>query len=99
MSEGKSPMDKNNCGKPQFSGEKVRLGDIGVFKTGGTPSKKHPEYYGGTVPWVSTPALNGSSIGLEDATQMITQEGVDHSATKVIPEGNVEKVGVAPDPK
>lgn len=82
-------MDKNNCGKPQFSGEKVRLGDIGVFKTGGTPSKKHPEYYGGTVPWVSTPALNGSSIGLEDATQMITQEGVDHSATKVIPEGSL----------
>ena len=77
------------CGKPQFSGEKVRLGDIGVFKTGGTPSKKHPEYYGGTVPWVSTPALNGSSIGLEDATQMITQEGVDHSATKVIPEGSL----------
>lgn len=77
------------CGKPQFSGEKVRLGDIGVFKTGGTPSKKHPEYYGGTVPWVSTPALNGSSIGLEDAIQMITQEGVDHSATKVIPEGSL----------
>ena len=75
----------------------MKLGEIGVFMGGGTPSKKHPEYYGGNIPWVSTVALNGSFIDEADAIQMITEEGLAHSATKVIPAGSLmigTRVGV-----
>ena len=74
---------------PRFDREWVKLGEIGDFKTGGTPSRKHPEYYGGDIPWISTPALNGGLLDAEDAVQTLTKEGVDHSATKVIPEGSL----------
>ena len=73
----------------KFSKESVRLGDIGAFQTGGTPSRSHSEYYGGQIPWISTPALNGSVIDASDANEGITQLGVDNSATKVIPAGSL----------
>ena len=81
--------DNSNRIKPQFSGEWVKLGELGDFKTGGTPSRKHPEYYSGDIPWISTPALNGGLLDAQDAVQTLTKEGVDHSATKVIPEGSL----------
>lgn len=81
--------DNSNRIKPRFSGEWVKLGELGDFKTGGTPSRKHPEYYSGDIPWISTPALNGGLLDAQDAVQTLTKEGVDHSATKVIPEGSL----------
>ena len=31
----------------------VPLGEVGEWLSGGTPSKNHPEYWDGEVPWVS----------------------------------------------
>ena len=31
----------------------MKFGKIGVFQNGGTPSTKHPEYYGGNIVGVS----------------------------------------------
>lgn len=70
-------------------GELVQLGKIGAFATGGTPSRKHDEYFHGDIPWVSTVALNGGHIGAADAQQMITNEAIQHSATKLIPAGSI----------
>ncbi|MBR3226902.1 MAG: restriction endonuclease subunit S [Atopobiaceae bacterium] len=63
----------------------VKLGEIGNFVSGGTPSRKHPEYFEGSIPWVSTPALNGGMIDEADAVQMITEQAIASSATKLLP--------------
>ena len=38
----------------------VRLGSIGSWSAGATPSRNHPEYYGGNIPWLKTGDLNDS---------------------------------------
>ena len=65
--------------------EMVKLGDVGSFVSGGTPSRKHPEYFEGTIPWVSTPVLNGGLIDESNAVQLITEEAIANSATKLLP--------------
>ena len=69
------------------SWEWVRLGDIGVWAAGATPSRKHPEYYGGTIPWLKTGDLNDDII--EDTSEKITELGVRNSSVKVNRPGNV----------
>ena len=32
----------------------VKLGEIFEIGSGGTPSKKNPEYYNGNIPWIKT---------------------------------------------
>ena len=69
------------------SWEWVRLGDIGAWAAGATPSRKHPEYYGGTIPWLKTGDLNDDII--EDTSEKITELGVRNSSVKVNRPGNV----------
>ena len=42
--------------------EWCRLGAIGSWGSGATPSKGHPEYYGGQIPWLTTGELNESYV-------------------------------------
>src|SRR5690554_343622 len=40
--------------------EKIKLGDIHKISSGGTPSRRKPEYFSnGTIPWVKTGELKG----------------------------------------
>ncbi|MCI6752343.1 MAG: restriction endonuclease subunit S, partial [Selenomonas bovis] len=36
------------------SWEWVRLGELGEWCSGATPSRQHPEYFGGKIPWLKT---------------------------------------------
>ena len=60
---------------------RVKLGDIFEISSGGTPSKSHPEYYGGSIPWVKTGDLK--SKYLSEVENYITEEGLKHSSTKL----------------
>ena len=62
-----------------------RLGDICRFQSGGTPSKSNAAYFGGSIPWVSSVALNGAFIDAEDAVTWITEKAIKESAAKIIP--------------
>lgn len=62
----------------------IKLEEIGVFKTGGTPSRKHPEYYGNVYPWVTSTALTKSNISTDDAVDWLSEEGLQKSSTKII---------------
>ena len=63
----------------------VQLGDIGVFQTGGTPSRNRSDFFQGIHPWVTTPALGAIYIDKSNANAFLTDEAIKNSATKIIP--------------
>lgn len=69
------------------SWEWVRLNDVGVWAAGATPSRRHPEYYGGNIPWLKTGDLNDGVVN--ETTEKITELGVKNSSVKVNKPGNV----------
>ncbi len=60
---------------------KVKLGEIFEIGSGGTPSKSHPEYYGGEIPWVKTGDLKDEY--LYEVEDFITEEGLNNSSAKM----------------
>lgn len=71
--------------KPYANYTKTALNNLFEFKSGGTPSKQVEEYFQGDIPWITTVALNKLFIGKEDANELITEEAIQKSATKLIP--------------
>ncbi|MGU9947264.1 restriction endonuclease subunit S, partial [Lactobacillus delbrueckii subsp. bulgaricus] len=54
---------------------------------GGTPSKSHPEYFVGKIPWVTPKDMKKKII--RDSSDHITEEAIEKSSTKLIPTGSV----------
>ena len=52
----------------------VRLGNIGITATGGTPSKTHPEYYGGNYPFFKPSDLDAGRH-ITKASEYLTEAG------------------------
>lgn len=69
--------------------EKVKLGSVGHFKSGGTPPRSRLEYFKGNIPWITTTALAKIFIDDKDAVEFITAEAVTNSATKIISENSI----------
>ena len=81
-------MDKNNCGKPQFSGEWVRLGDVCNVRSGGTPKRSVSEYWDqGTIPWVKIGDISGKYIFTTE--ESISEVGLNNSAAKLFQPGTL----------
>ncbi len=65
-----------------------KLGALGVWSGGGTPSKSNPAFWeGGTIPWVSPKDMKFVSI--DDSQDHITESAVKGSATKILPKGSL----------
>jgi type I restriction enzyme S subunit len=65
-----------------------KLGDIcSKVTSGGTPNTRKNEYYGGKIPWVRTQEVNFNRI--YDAEIKITEDGLNNSSAKWIPENSV----------
>src|SRR5215831_4861426 len=61
----------------------VRLGDLGTWYGGGTPSKARRDFWeGGTIPWIS-PKDMGPAV-LKTTEDRITAAAVAGSATKLV---------------
>lgn len=68
----------------------VRLDDAARRGSGHTPSKQHPEYWGGSIKWVSLKDTFRLDRGLIQATtETITQAGLAHSSAVIHPAGSV----------
>ena len=65
--------------------EVKRLRDIADIGSGGTPPKSHSEYWGGTIPWITTSLLNKPYI--DSAEVYITEEGLNNSSAKMLNAG------------
>ena len=81
ITDDEKPFDIPN------SWEWVRLGDIGAWAAGATPSRKHSEYYGGDIPWLKTGDLNDGIV--EETSEKITELGVKNSSVKINNPGNI----------
>ena len=59
-------------------------------ETGHTPSRSHPEWWNGDVPWVGIPDANRHHGGvIDDTLQTINAAGLANSAARLLPAGTV----------
>ena len=65
----------------------IKLGDVITTTSGGTPSRKNPEYYDGNYGWVKSKELNCSFI--IDTEEKITEQAISKSAAKMLPKKSV----------
>ena len=65
----------------------VRLGTVCDFIGGGTPSKKNPAYWNGSIPWASVKDIKGSY--LTDTIDAITEAGLQNSASNLCDIGDL----------
>lgn len=63
----------------------VRFGAIAEIVTGGTPSKKHPEYYGGNFPFYKPSDLDQGRLTY-DASEYLSEEG--KKVSRIIPKNS-----------
>lgn len=60
---------------------------IGETLGGGTPSKANPEFWTGSIPWVSPKDMKVDEI--QDAQDHISESAVEQSAVRLIPKGSL----------
>jgi len=68
----------------------VQLTSVAQLESGHTPSRRHPEYWDGNIPWVSlhdTDALDGREI--HRTAQTVTSDGIKNSSARLLPKGTV----------
>lgn len=65
--------------------EVLSLGEAGNWLSGGTPSKKNPDYWGGEFPWISAKSIGFLCRWSEDR---ITEAALE-SGAKIAPKGSV----------
>jgi type I restriction enzyme S subunit len=62
------------------------LTDVARLETGHTPSRKHPEYWDGDIPWIGIrDATENHGRVLRDTAQHTNQAGIDNSSARLLP--------------
>jgi type I restriction enzyme, S subunit len=88
-----SILDINNKKNDFFNSalnnwEELKIGEICDLMTGGTPSRKVPEYFdNGEIKWLVSGDINKKEIF--DCNGRITEEGFANSSAKFLPENSV----------
>ena len=65
----------------------AKFGELFLVKPGGTPSRSVTEYWGGSIPWVSSGEVANCLIS--ETNESITKIGVENSNAKLNPVGTV----------
>lgn len=81
-------MKKSN-NKTRNHWRQLKLGDLGTLEGGGTPRRSVKEYYTGKIPWITVKDLTVGDFWISDATEHITTEAIENSATKLIEPNSV----------
>lgn len=68
----------------------VPLRRIARQETGHTPSRKHPDYWDGDIPWIGIrDAANHHAGVIMDTSQHVTEQGLENSSARLLPTGTV----------
>lgn len=71
-----------------FSNRKlVKLSECCTAYSGGTPSRLHPEYFDGSIPWIKSGELNNAEIFQTE--ECITDDGLRNSSAKIVEAGTI----------
>lgn len=67
-----------------------RLGDLARLESGHTPSRRHPEWWGGSIPWIALPDIRrlDGKIAYETA-EYVNEQGLENSSARLLPAGTV----------
>ncbi len=66
------------------------LNQLARLETGHTPSRRHPEYWNGEIPWIGIRDATGNhGRTITQTLQTVTQEGLDNSSARLLPAGTV----------
>ena len=66
------------------------LTDLARLESGHTPSRKHPEYWGGDIPWLSIGDARENDGGrIEETEETTNRLGISNSSARVLPENTV----------
>lgn len=65
----------------------VLLEDVATWGSGGTPSRRNSQYYGGDIPWIKTGELDVGVI--YDTNEKLTALGLQNSSAKLFPAGAI----------
>jgi type I restriction enzyme S subunit len=65
----------------------AELQEVAVWGSGGTPSRKYPEYYNGDIPWIKTGDLGPRLI--TRSSEYITKQAVQNSNAKLFSKNSV----------
>ena len=63
------------------------LGEVVNIAGGGTPTRSNPDFFGGTIPWVTQKNMKAWEIN--GAQIKLTQAGVENSSTRVVPSNSI----------
>jgi type I restriction enzyme S subunit len=65
----------------------VKLGSLGEWASGGTPSRANNSFFQGNIPWVTSGELN--SIYIKNSIEHINEEAIVKSNAKLIKPGSL----------
>ena len=65
----------------------TRIGQVCAVATGATPLRTQPAYFGGSIPWITSSAVNDGIV--TQANQFITDLAVKETNAKVFPPGTL----------
>ena len=79
------PLRETEIGPLPASWRVARLAEHCMIRSGGTPSRAEPRFWGGEIPWVKTGEINYGNITRTE--ESLSEEGLAASAASVFPPG------------
>jgi type I restriction enzyme, S subunit len=68
----------------------ITLTQIAKLESGHTPSRQHPEYWSGKIPWISLQdAYRFDALTITETDQTIGPLGLENSSARILPKGTV----------
>jgi restriction endonuclease S subunit len=66
------------------------LSDLARLESGHTPSRRYPEYWAGTIPWIGIPdAREHHGRRITSTFQTVSEQGIANSSSRVLPANTV----------